>query len=100
MIEPVLDGRTSLVGQFELNGPTGLLLYDDSAISLSTSKTNIGRLQTNEIAPPQIAVDREIEHREIAAASFKLSRMRMAHTSVGRKGRFCPSSRPLFQARW
>jgi hypothetical protein len=51
MIDPVLDRRASLFRQFKLNRPTRFLLDDDRTILNSTTKTDIGHLQTDEIAP-------------------------------------------------
>ncbi len=51
MIEPILDRRASLVRQFELNGPSRFLLGHDRAIPNAVSKTDIGSLQANEVAP-------------------------------------------------
>jgi hypothetical protein len=52
----------------------------------------------DEIAAAQLAVDGEVEHRQIAFAVLDLKSDAMAQTSFGWRGRFWPTRRSLFHA--
>jgi hypothetical protein len=54
--------------------------------------------QAHEIAAAELAVDGEVEHRQIAFATPNLKSDTMAQTSFGRRRRFWPTRRPLFHA--
>jgi hypothetical protein len=54
--------------------------------------------KADEIAAAQLAVDCKVEKREIALAVLNLKSDPNGQTSFGRRGRFWPTKRPLFQA--
>src|SRR6516164_10388 len=70
--EPVADGSTGLVGNLELHRPASLLLNDGRAIANSPASRHVIDPQPDEIAAPELAVDGEIEHREIAFSTLQL----------------------------
>ena len=50
-----------MFGDFELNGSLGLALDDRDALAHPVGYSEIGDLQTDQIAPTQLTVDRQIE---------------------------------------
>jgi hypothetical protein len=63
---------TGLFGNLELYWPTSPLLNDGRAIANSPASEHVIDLQPNEIAAPELAIDRHIEHRKIASATLHL----------------------------
>ena len=61
-----------LIRQLELDRPPGLLLDHGRAIPHPAADGYVIDLHRDKIAAAQLAVDREIEQREIALATFKL----------------------------
>ena len=86
--QSILDRRPSLLRQFELDRPAGLLLDDRCAVAQSAADAHIVDLQTDEVAPPQFAVDRQVEHREVPFARLDLKAGPDIQTSFGLRGRF------------
>ena len=70
--EPLADSSTGLLGDLELHRPASLLLNDGRAIANSPASEYVIDPQPNEIAAPELAVDRQIEHRKIASATLHL----------------------------
>jgi hypothetical protein len=68
--EPLANSSTGLLGNLELHRPAGLLLNDGRAIANSPTSEHVIDPQVDEIAAPQLAVDRQIEHREISFATL------------------------------
>jgi len=64
------QGSTGLLGNLELHRPASLLLNDGRAIANSPASEHVIDPQPNEIATPQLAVDRQIEHRKITFATL------------------------------
>ena len=64
-LEVVIDSLPGLLGQFEPDGLSGLLLAHCRAINDITAGSNILDLQGDDIAAAQLAIDGEIEHRQI-----------------------------------
>jgi hypothetical protein len=95
--EPLADSNTGLLGNLELHRPASLLLNDSSAIANSPAGEHVIDPQPHEIAAPELAVDRQIEHRKIASATFYLQPYSNVQTSFGFSGRFWPIRRPLFR---
>jgi len=62
----------SIVGDFELECPLGLLLHDDSASGHAVAMSHIPNPQPDEIARFELAVDSQAERREIASAARDL----------------------------
>src|ERR1043166_6759834 len=63
--EVVIDSLPGLFGQFEPDGLSGLLLPHCRAIDDITPGSNIFDFQSDDIASAQLAIDGEIEHRQI-----------------------------------
>jgi hypothetical protein len=70
--EPLADSSTGLIGNLELHRPASLLLNDGRAIANSPASEHVIDPQPEEIAAPELAVDGEIEHREIAFSTLRL----------------------------
>ena len=70
--DPLADSSTGLVGNLELHRPASLLLNDGRAIANSPASKHVIDPQSDEIAAPELAVDGEIEHREIAFSTLQL----------------------------
>jgi hypothetical protein len=70
--QPILDRCPALLREFELDRPAGLLLDDCRTVAQSPADAQIIDLQTDEVAPSQFAVDRQVEHCEVAPARVDL----------------------------
>ena len=70
--EPLANSSTGLLRNLELHRPAGLLLNDGRAIANSPASKHVIDPQSDEIAAPELAVDGEIEHREIAFSTLQL----------------------------
>jgi hypothetical protein len=70
--QPFLDGFPSLFGQFELDRARGLFLDNSCAVADPTVCINVVDFQADEIAAAQFAVDRHVEHRDVALSSLYL----------------------------
>jgi hypothetical protein len=73
-LQPAQKACPNIGGQFELNGPAGLLLNDDRARPNIGASYDISDFDFNQVAPSQLAVDREIEQRSVAVASFSFEK--------------------------
>jgi hypothetical protein len=70
--EPLADSSTRLLGNLELHRPASLLLNEGRAIANSPASEHIIDPESDEIAAPELAVDRQIEHRKIASTTLHL----------------------------
>jgi hypothetical protein len=70
--QPVSDGGADLLRDLELHRPAGLLLDYRRSIANSPAGEHIIDPQPDEVAAPELAVYRQIEHREIALAPLQL----------------------------
>src|SRR5580700_5485770 len=70
--EPVVDRRSGLFGDLKLDRPTRFLLDHGGAVRHSATSAHIVDAQPHEIATPQLAIDGQIEKREVAFTSLKL----------------------------
>jgi len=68
-IQPSQQARPSVRQQFELNGPSRLLLHHDCPRSDLSAADNVADLHLHQIAAPQLAIDRQIEKRQISWAA-------------------------------
>jgi hypothetical protein len=55
-----------------LDRPAGFLLDHSRAVPHSSSNANVVQTYSDETTPAQLAVDRQIEHREIAFVLLQL----------------------------
>jgi hypothetical protein len=68
--EPLAYSNAGLFGDFELNRSAGLLLDYRRSIANPPACAHILDLEPNEVAAPQLAVNGQIEHREITFAAL------------------------------
>jgi hypothetical protein len=61
-----------LLGDFELNRSVRLFLDYHRSIAEPSRPRLHHRFQPNEIAAPELGVNSQVEHREIASAAFEL----------------------------
>jgi hypothetical protein len=64
--QPNENAALSGVELLELHGPTGLLLDHDGPRPNPTADHEVADLHLDDVASPQLAVDREIEHSPIS----------------------------------
>jgi hypothetical protein len=91
-----LQRRAGLFGDLELDRTAGLALNDCRAVSHVTANGDVIDLKANEIATPELAVDGEVEHRQIALVTIDLHSGANGPGLSRSQGRFCPTTRPLF----
>src|SRR5215469_16003833 len=68
----VVDCLTGLLGHLEPDRLAGLLPAHRGAIDGMSVRRNIFHLQADDVAASQLAIDGQIEHREIACSSLDL----------------------------
>ena len=67
-----VDRLPSVLGDLESNRQAGLLLADRCSVDRISMRRNVLDFERHNIATAQLAVDRQIEHRQIADASLDL----------------------------
>jgi len=86
-LEIVIDCLTGLLAQLKSDRPSGFLLSDGCAIRCVPAGSDILDPYGYDIAAAKLAVDRQIEHREVASAALDLE--------------FCPDRPDVFGSqRW
>jgi hypothetical protein len=93
----VVDCLTGLLSHLEPDRLAGLLLAHRRAIDGMPMRCHIFRLQADDVAASQLAIDGQIEHRKIAYSSVDLQLAPNRPNVFGPKRRFAPVSLPLFQ---
>jgi hypothetical protein len=68
----IVDGLSRLLRQLKPDGSTGLLLPHCGAINRIPAWCNVLDPKSDDIAAPQLAVNRQIEHCQVARASVYL----------------------------
>src|ERR1700692_1922979 len=68
----VVDRLAGVFGDLESNRQAGLLLADRGSVDRISMRGNVLDLDRDDIATAQLAVDRQIEHRQIARVSLYL----------------------------
>jgi hypothetical protein len=71
-LDVIVDGLSRLLCQLKPDGPTGLLLPHCRAIDRIAARCNVLDPKCDDIAAPQLAVDRQIEHCQVARPSVHL----------------------------
>ena len=74
--DPVSDGISRWFRDLKLNGPLRLLLHDGGACADPLAVRDVAHPQFDQIAGPELAVDRQIEQCEIANPRSKVPRQR------------------------
>jgi hypothetical protein len=69
---PIPDCRSRLLGDLELNRPVGFHLDHGGAVAHMASHGHVVDPEANQVATAQLAVDGEIEQREVATPLFEL----------------------------
>ena len=70
--QPGVDCLACLLGQLKLDGTTGLLLNDDGSVCDTVTRDDIAVSQSHQVTAAQLAVDREVEQRQIALFALDL----------------------------
>src|SRR5450631_4092362 len=68
----IIDGLAGLFAQFKSNGPSGFLLPDRCAIRGVAAGSDILDPDGHDITPAKLAIDCQIEHGQVASATFDL----------------------------
>jgi len=71
-VDVTIERLTGLLGHFEPDRPSGLLLADRSALHGMSVWRNVFDPEANEVAAPELAIDGKIEHGEIARPPLDL----------------------------
>jgi len=61
-----VNGQFGLLGDLELDRPTGLALPDRGSVEGVTAGRNIQYPKSNQVTPAQLAINRQVEEREIS----------------------------------
>ena len=93
----VVNGLPGLLGDFEPDRNARLFLPDGGAIDGVSMGRNVVDLESHDIAPAQLAVDGEIEYRQVTGASLDLQLGPDRPNMLCRRGAFAPINLPLFQ---
>src|SRR5580692_2579471 len=86
----IIDGLAGLVAQFKSDGPPGFLLSDCRAIRRVPAGSHILNPDGDNITATKLAVDRQIEHREVASAALDLELCPDRPAVLGSQRRLCP----------
>jgi hypothetical protein len=97
ILEPGLYSLPGLLCQFEAESLLRLVLDHHGASDGMMSLHDFAYLQSNEIAAPQLAFDRQVEHCQLSYSVRDLQANPHAQISCNLKGGFGPTSLPLFQ---
>lgn len=71
-LDPCRDGRPGRLSQFELYRALGLSLHDHCSGQYLVPVRHVPNVQIHQIAATQLAVDRQVEHGQVANAMFVL----------------------------
>lgn len=93
--EPGGERLAGRLGQLERDGPASLLLDHGGSKPDRVAEVDVRHTKTHEVAAPQLAVDRDIEHGQIASAALVLQPS--PNGPDGLRGGFGPMIRPWFQ---
>ncbi len=87
-VNPGLQGSSRLLSQFKANRPPDFLLNNRGSGLHTARVRHIWHADFDQIATPQLAVDGQIEKREVLMRSAICSRIRIAQTSCSLSGGF------------
>ena len=94
----VVNGLPGLLGDFEPDRNASLFLPDGGAIDGVSMGRDVVDLERDDITASQLAVDGEIEHRQVSSTSFDLEFGPDRPDMLWPQRSFAPISLPLFQA--
>jgi len=95
--EVFIDSLSGLFGDLEPHRPAGLLLADRRTLNGVSVWGNVLDFESDDIATTQLAIDGEIEQRQVALAVCHLKLSAIDQTCFGRSGGLAPVNLPLFQ---
>src|SRR5689334_7152820 len=95
--QKIVNGLTSLIGQFELDRPTGLLLPDGRAIECIAIGSNIFDPKGYDIAITKLLSIAKLNRARSRTRLSISNLVRIDQTWFGRSGGLAPISLPLFQ---
>jgi hypothetical protein len=70
--KPVVDCRSGLFGNLELDRPAGFSLDHCGAVLHSATNAHVAHPEPHQVATPQLAIDGQIEECEVASVPLKL----------------------------
>jgi hypothetical protein len=70
--QPISDSASGLLGDFELNRSARLLLDYRRSIADRPARAHVVDFEPNQVAAPELAVNGQIEHREVAFSTLQL----------------------------
>jgi hypothetical protein len=95
-LQIIIDGLAGLLAQFKPDRPSSFLLPDGCAICRVAAGSDILDPNGHDITPTKLAVDCQIEHGQVASATFGLEFRPYRPDVLGPQGRLCPFSFRLF----
>jgi len=93
----VINRLPGLFGDLEPYRSAGLLLADRRTLNGVSVWGNVLDFESDDIATTQLAIDGEIEQRQVALAVCHLKLSAIDQTCFGRSGGLAPVNLPLFQ---
>jgi hypothetical protein len=91
----IVDRLTGLLGQFELDGATSLSLADGRSVDRISMWSNILDLEADDVATAKLAVDRQIEQRQVPRSISDLKARADGPNVLGLQRRLC-TGQPAF----
>jgi hypothetical protein len=95
-VQPVLQRCARLLGDLELHRTASLVLDNCGPVSHVTTCADVIDPKADKVAAPELAVDVEVEQREIACAVLDLKSDTNGPDLFRPQGTLCPTRRPLF----
>ena len=92
-----INGFAGVVGQFEPDGTSSLFLTHRRTGDRMPIGSNVFDLERNDIASPQLAIDRRLNSANSRIRPSMWSLVRIDQTCLGQSGGLAPMSFPLFQ---
>lgn len=101
LLDPRLQDFPCRRGDLNLDRSLGLVLHDDGARCELNAVADVADPQGNEVATPELAVDAQVEERQLAHAVLHLESHPKCPDVLELEWSFCPTILPLFQgSRW
>jgi hypothetical protein len=94
--QPISDSASGLLGDFELNWSARFLLDYCRSVANRPARAHVVDFEPNEVAAPELAVNGQIDHREIAFAALQLEPHPDRPDVLRLPGPLLTDQRPLF----
>ena len=98
-LHPSPDGFVRVFRYFELYRPVSFALNDGHAVAHPVSVDQIGDLESDKVATPQLAIDRQIEHRQIPEVASQFEPGPNGPDLLGKQWAFLTNQSPLVPRR-